>query len=65
MRAFLLYLLPVILLLFALFGIGSRRNSKNEKNSPAAEFSDAQVFLKILALGGAIAVGLFAAIELS
>jgi hypothetical protein len=65
MRAFLLYLLPVILLLFALFGIGSRRNSKNEENSPAAEFSDAQVFLKILALGGAIAVGLFAAIELS
>ena len=65
MRAFLLYLLPIVLLLFALFGIGTRRQAKNEENSPADEFSDAQVFLKILALGGAIAIGLFAVIELS
>ena len=65
MRAFLLYLLPIVLLLFALFGIGTRRQAKNEENSPAAEFSYAQVFLKILALGGAIAIGLFAVIELS
>ena len=65
MRALLLYLLPIILLLLALFAIGSRRSAADEQKSAASEFSDARVFLRIFAVGGAIAVGIFAALEFS
>jgi len=63
MRAFLLYLLPILLLLLALFAIGSRRSSGDEQATTTGESSDAAVFLKIFALGGAIAVGIFMALE--
>ncbi len=63
MRTLLLYLLPIILLLLALFAIGSRRNSSDEQPTGSAESSDAGVFLKIFALGGVIAVGIFVALE--
>jgi len=63
MRALLLYLLPIILLLLALFAIGSRRSATDDQKPADGEYSDARVFLKILAVGGAIAVGIFAALE--
>ena len=63
MRAFLLYLLPILLLLLALFAIGSRRSSGDEQATATGESSDAAVFLKIFALGGAIAGGIFMALE--
>ena len=63
MRALLLYLLPIILLLLSLFAIGSRRSAEDDQKPADGEYSDARVFLKILAVGGAIAVGIFAALE--
>ena len=63
MRAVLLYVLPILLLLIALFAIGSRRNSGDEQPTVSSESNDAGVFLKIFALGGVIAVGIFVALE--
>ena len=63
MRALLLYLLPIILLLLSLFAIGSRRSAADDQEPADGEYSDARVVLKILAVGGAIAVGIFAALE--
>jgi hypothetical protein len=65
MRALLLYLLPIILLLLSLFAIGSRRSAADDQEPPDGEYSDARVFLRIFAVGGAIAVGIFAALEFS
>ena len=53
MRALLLYLLPIILLLLSLFAIGSRRSAADDQKPADGEYSDARVFLKILAVGGA------------
>ena len=63
MRAILLYLLPITLLLLSLSAIGSRRSAADEQKSADGEYSDARIFLKILAVGGAVAVGIFAALE--
>ena len=63
MRALLLYLLPIVLLLLALFAIGSRRNSGDEQTAAPGESNDAAIFLKLFALGGVIAVGIFLALE--
>ena len=63
MRALLLYLLPIVLLLLALFAIGSRRNSGDEQTTAPGEPNDAAIFLKLFALGGVIAVGIFLALE--
>ena len=50
MRALLLYLLPIVLLLLALFAIGSRRNSGDEQTAAPGEPNDAAIFLKLLTI---------------
>ena len=64
MRVLLLYLLPLLLMLFtALYVIGQRRHGESQPEDE--ESSNASVFLKILALGGCVAVALLLAIELN
>ncbi|MEC7076927.1 MAG: hypothetical protein VXX08_02880 [Pseudomonadota bacterium] len=63
MRVLLLYLLPLLLLVASLFVIGQRRQGESQPQDE--ETSNASVFLKILAIGGCVAVALLLAIELN
>ena len=61
MRVLLLYLLPLLMLFTALYVLGKRHNGESQPEDE--ESSNASVFLKILALGGCVAVALLLAIE--
>ena len=61
MRVLLLYLLPLLMLVTALYVLGKRHHGESQAEDE--ESSNASVFLKILALGGCVAVALLLAIE--
>lgn len=61
MRVLLLYLLPLLMLFTALYVLGKRHHGESQPEDE--ESSNASVFLKILALGGCVAVALLLAIE--
>jgi hypothetical protein len=62
MRFLLLYLLPIVILLAALYALGSRRDGDRAQEQDA-ESSNASVFLKILGVGGCVAIALLFVIE--
>lgn len=63
MRILFLYLLPFLVLFIAMY-LFSRRAPEGEQQ-PDEETSNATMFLKILAIGGCVAVGLLLVIELN
>ena len=63
MRVLFLYLLPLLVLLIAMYLFGQRAPEGEQRLDE--ETSNASTFLKILAIGGCVAIALLLVIEFS